>query len=105
VSGAGRSIARIWRGRTPASKAADYLDFLHRKGLTGYRETEGNRGVDVLLRIDGEVAEFLLVSRWDGFDAIRRFAGPDPERAVYYPEDDEFLLEKEPTVRHYEVFE
>ena len=100
-----RPIARIWRGRTPAAKADEYLDFLRRKGVSGYRATEGNRGVEVLLRIDGEVAEFLLVSYWDGYDAIRRFAGPDPERAVYYPEDDEFLLEKEPTVTHYEVFE
>jgi hypothetical protein len=105
VSAAGRPIARIWRGRTPAPKAVEYLDFLRRKGLSGYRATQGNRGVEVLVRIDGEVAEFLLVSYWDGYDAIRRFAGPDPERAVYYPEDDEFLLEKEPTVRHYEVFE
>jgi hypothetical protein len=105
VNGAGRPIARIWRGRTPAAKAAEYLDFLQRKGLSGYRATEGNRGVEVLLRIDGQVAEFLLLSYWDGYDAIRRFAGPDPERAVYYPEDDEFLLEKEPTVTHYEVFE
>jgi hypothetical protein len=36
---------------------------------------------------------------------IGRLAGPDPERAVYYPEDDDFLLEKEPNVTHYEVFE
>jgi hypothetical protein len=35
----------------------------------------------------------------------RRFAGSDLERAIYYPEDDDFLLEKEPTVTHYEVFE
>jgi len=105
VSAASRPIARIWRGRTPAAKAAGYLDFLRRKGLAGYRATEGNRGVEVLLRIDGDVAEFLLLSYWDGYDAVRRFAGPDPERAVYYPEDDEFLLEKEPTVTHYEVHE
>ncbi len=102
---AARPIARIWRGRTPASKAAAYLDFLEKKGLSGYRATPGNRGVQVLLRTENDVAEFLLITWWDGYDAIRRFAGPDPERAVYYPEDDDFLLEKEPTVTHYEVFE
>lgn len=34
---------------------------------------------------------------------IARLAEPDPERAVYYPEDDDFLLEKEPNVTRYEV--
>lgn len=100
-----RPIARVWRGRTPASKAGRYLDFLRTKGLAGYRATPGNRGVEILLRAEGDFAEFLLISRWEDDDAIRRFAGPDLERAVYYPEDDEFLLEKEPTVRHYEVVE
>jgi hypothetical protein len=32
-----------------------------------------------------------------------RFAGPEPERAKYYPADEEFLLGFEPTVEHYEV--
>jgi hypothetical protein len=98
-----RPIARIWRGRTPASRAAEYLHFLETKGFSGYRATPGNRGVQVLLRTEGDVAEFLLITWWDGYDAIRGFAGPDPERAVYYPEDDGFLLEKEPNVSHYEV--
>ena len=44
-----------------------------------------------------------MISFWEDFDAIRRFAGPHPEKAVYYPEDDRFLLGKEPNVAHYEV--
>jgi hypothetical protein len=34
---------------------------------------------------------------------VKRFAGPEPERAKYYPADEEFLLDFEPTVEHYEV--
>ena len=48
-------------------------------------------------------AEFLLISLWESFDAIRKFAGPQIEKAVYYPKDKEFLLELEPHVVHYEV--
>lgn len=96
-------IARIWRGVTPASKADDYLHYLHATGLKDYRATEGHRGVSVLRRIDGDRAEFLLISLWESMDAIRRFAGDDVERAVYYPEDKDYLLELEPQVRHYEV--
>ena len=48
-------------------------------------------------------AEFLLVSLWDSEDAIRQFAGDDIEKAVFYPEDDRFLVERENRVSHYEV--
>jgi heme-degrading monooxygenase HmoA len=96
-------IARIWRGRTHAEKADDYMAFLEASGLTDYRTTAGNQGVWVLRRIKGGEAEFLLISLWDSREAIARFAGDDIEKAVYYPEDDDFLLEKEPNVAHYEV--
>jgi hypothetical protein len=36
-------------------------------------------------------------------DAIRRFAGDDPEQAKYYAEDPEFLLEMPPRVEHHEL--
>ncbi len=96
-------IARIWRGETPAEKADAYARYLERTGLADYRATPGNRGVFVLRNIDGATAEFLLLTLWDSWDAIRAFAGPDPEQARYYPEDDEYLLGREPRVRHYEV--
>ena len=96
-------IIRIWRGFTPASKADPYLDYLLKTGVKDYLAIEGNRGAQVLRRIEGERAEFLVASRWDSWEAIRRFAGDDYERAVYYPEDKEFLLEFEPNVLHYEV--
>lgn len=96
-------IARTWHGVTPAAKAEDYGDYLNRTGVVHCRETEGNRGVYVIRRIEGDKAHFLFISLWDSMDAIKRFAGSDTDRARYYPKDIEFLLELEPTVTHYEV--
>jgi heme-degrading monooxygenase HmoA len=59
--------------------------------------------VYVLRRIEGDRAHFLTASFWQSMDAIKGFAGSDPAKARYYPEDEEFLLEFEPTVEHYEV--
>jgi heme-degrading monooxygenase HmoA len=59
----------------------------------------------VLRRVVGGEAHFLLVSLWNSLESVRAFAGSDPEKARYYPEDDSFLLEKEPHVTHYEVLE
>ena len=59
-------------------------------------------GVQILRRTYEGKAEFLLISLWESYDAIRAFAGEDIERAVYYSKDKEFLLELEPKVTHYE---
>jgi heme-degrading monooxygenase HmoA len=96
-------IARTWRGATRAEDADTYLDYLHQTGLTEYRKIEGNRGVTALRRITGGKAEFLLISLWDSEEAIRKFAGQDIERAVFYPEDERFLIDRDNQVSHYEV--
>jgi heme-degrading monooxygenase HmoA len=96
-------IARIWRGVTRAEHLDEYLDYLEGTGLGEYGEAEGNLGVTVLRRLVGDRAEFVLISYWESMDAVKGFAGEDPDRAVYYPEDDRYLLEKSPTVDHYEV--
>jgi heme-degrading monooxygenase HmoA len=96
-------IARLWHGMVPEDKGDAYLDYLNRTGVPDYRATEGNRGVQVLRRTEAGRTHFLLVSLWESWDAIRAFAGDDVERARYYPVDEEYLLEMEPRVTHYEV--
>jgi heme-degrading monooxygenase HmoA len=96
-------IARTWTGATRAGDADAYLDYLHATGFAEYRATPGNRGVLALRRIVGERAEFLLLTLWDSEEAIRRFAGDDMERAVFYPEDERYLIERGERVHHYEV--
>ena len=96
-------IARIWRGRTRADRSDEYLTFLEGTGLADYRHTEGNRGVLVLRREVEGTAEFTLLTLWDSMEAISRFAGDEVDRARYYPEDPQFLLELTPFVEHYEV--
>ena len=96
-------IARTWRGLTPAAKADEYLNYLERTGIKDIRATPGNKGVFVFRRVVGGEAEFLMMTLWESMEAIKKFAGDDPERAVYYPEDEQFLLELEPNVSHYDV--
>ena len=96
-------IARLWHGRTRAADAPAYREFLRERAIPDYRSVPGNLAVRILERADGEVAHFVTLTYWDGFESIRAFAGDDIERAKYYPEDDGFLLEFEPTVVHYEV--
>ena len=96
-------IARIWHGVTLASKADDYLTFLNRAAIEDYQSPGGNRGIYILRRFEDENAHFLLISFWEDRAALVRYAGPDFEKAQYYPEDKEFLIELEPNVVHYEI--
>lgn len=96
-------IARIWRGVTREADKNTYFDYLQETGLKEYASIPGNRGVWVLRRVHDGTAEFTLISHWESWDAIRAFAGPDYEKAVYYPEDRKFLLEMPPNVEHYEI--
>lgn len=96
-------IARQWHGMTDASKAEEYLAFLHQTGIPDYKATPGNKGVFVLRRIEGGHAHFVLISLWENLDAVKKFAGEEYEKARYYPDDVRWLLELEPNVLHYEV--
>jgi heme-degrading monooxygenase HmoA len=96
-------IARIWSGSTRAADADRYLEYLRATGLDEYESTPGNRGVLTLRNVHGDTARFVLISLWDSMEAIRRFAGDDVDEAVFYPEDEKFLVEKDDRVTHFEV--
>jgi heme-degrading monooxygenase HmoA len=98
-------VVRTWRGWTRAEDADNYVEYLRETGLPEYRATFGNRGAWILRRIDGDRCEFVTVSLWDSLDDVRGFAGDDVGRAVFYPEDDRFLVERELTVRHWELWD
>lgn len=96
-------IARTWRGFTKSEDSDAYLQYLHATGFAEYRATPGNLGVLGLRRIEGDRAEFLLLTLWESEAAIRRFAGDDITQAVFYPEDERFLVERDERVNHFEV--
>lgn len=96
-------IARTWHGQVPAAKAEAYYELLVRTGLADYRATPGNHGVLVQRRLEGNVAHFVLITLWDSVESIKNFAGEDYDRARYYPDDDAYLLEREPHVIHADV--
>ncbi len=95
-------IARLWFGSTRVEDADAYVDYLERTGVTAHRATPGNRGSLVLRRKRDEKAEFLVLSLWESEEAIARFAG-EGGPAVYFPEDERYLVERRDEIDHYEV--
>lgn len=95
-------IVRTWRGRVRATDADSYLEYIRSTGIADYAATPGFVDLTVLRRTDGEATEFLLLTRWGSWEAIRAFAGPEPDKARYYPEDERYLLELPERVEHWE---
>ena len=80
------------------------MDRMRKTALPDYRSVPGNRGAFCLSRMEGEVAHFEMLTFWDDVDAIKRFAGEDYQLAKYYDFDRSFLIELEPQVLHYTVY-
>lgn len=96
-------VARVWQGKTPNAKAAEYYDYLVKAGITKIKSIPGNLGVQVFRRTVGEVTEFTVISYWRSRDAIKAFAGNDIEKVRPLPRDNEYLIDPEDKVKHFDV--
>lgn len=98
------TVARIWRGVIRTEDRDAYAAYLAETGIKEYRQTPGNQGAYMLTRdLGGGRTEILTLSFWPSLDSIQAFAGDDISLAVFYPEDDRYLLERDLTVTHHEV--
>ena len=94
-------ILRTWRGRIRTADTAEYCAYVLATGADDYAKSPGNLGFQLLSRDLGDgTTEVSTMSWWDSMASIRGFAGDEPERARYYPEDDRFLVERPEHVEH-----
>ena len=96
-------IVRTWRGWTRPEDTNAYAEYILDTGIVEYKATAGNQGAYIVSRPDGDRTEFLTISLWDDRESIVAFAGEDISRAVFYPEDDRYLIDRETTVKHFTV--
>jgi uncharacterized protein len=96
-------ILRMWKGRASAEKSGEYVDFVTKKIFPSLREIEGHGGAYLLRRaVDGAI-EFVVLTLWESMEAVRRFAGSKPEKAVVEPEARAVLSGFDETATHFEV--
>jgi heme-degrading monooxygenase HmoA len=97
-------VARVWRGWVATERVDAYVGYIDATGLSEYRNTPGNLGAQMWTRDLGDGrTEVVTVSWWESAEHIHGFAGGDIDQAVFYPEDDDYLIERETTVTHFKV--
>ena len=79
-------IKRIWRGWTSVDNADDYEQLLNTMIVPGItaRRIAGHLGTEILRERNPEAAEvqFVTIMTFDGWDAVREFAGGDGHGSV-----------------------
>jgi len=96
-------ILRMWRAHATTVKSGEYVEHATRKVFPALRAIEGHRGAYLLRRaVDGAV-EFVVLTFWDSMEAVRKFAGLKPEKAVVEPEARAVLTDFDESVTHFEV--
>jgi heme-degrading monooxygenase HmoA len=97
-------ITRMWHGKTKIEDADKYLDYLEETGIKDYKNIPGNLSAEIWRRKEKDICHYWTITKWNSINSIIQFAGEQYEKARYYPEDKEYLLEFEENVIHYETF-
>jgi heme-degrading monooxygenase HmoA len=96
-------IVRIWRGQAAPERADAYARHVTTKVFPGLTRIAGHRGAYLLQRPVAGGVEFLAVTLWDSLDAVKKFAGDNPDVAIVEPEARAVLAEFDDVVHHYDV--
>jgi heme-degrading monooxygenase HmoA len=96
-------IVRLWRGQALPDKADAYLAHVTQAVFPKLLGIPGYLGGRVLRRDAGAHVEFLVMTEWASWDAIRAFAGDHPDIAVVEPEARRVLAAFDESVEHFNV--
>jgi heme-degrading monooxygenase HmoA len=96
-------IARFWTAKVAKADVHVYANHLKSKVLTNLRKVDGYLGAKLLERETRDGVEIVVITLWQSLDAIRKFAGPDLEKAVVSDDIVSLFLQYDHRVRHYKV--
>jgi heme-degrading monooxygenase HmoA len=96
-------IVRVWHGRTRREGADAYQTHVVSSVFSKLAAIDGYVGGRVLRRETDKDVEFLVMTEWTSWNAIKAFAGQRPEVAVIEPEARAMLIDADEHVRHFAV--
>jgi antibiotic biosynthesis monooxygenase (ABM) superfamily enzyme len=96
-------IARMWRGWAPLTTADEYQRHYETDVAEHLRLVPGFRGARLLRQEEGDEVTFTSIVYFTGMDAVRGFAGAEPDVAVLEDVARRALSHWDERVTHHEV--
>jgi heme-degrading monooxygenase HmoA/uncharacterized protein YciI len=96
-------ILRMWKARSTFDRSGDYVQHATKKVFPTLRAIEGHRGAYLLRRAVDGATEFVVLTLWESMEAVRKFAGKEPEKALVEPEARAALTSFDDFVTHFEI--
>ncbi len=96
-------ILRMWRARSTVEKMGKYVEHVTKKVFPKLGAIEGYRGAYLLHRVADGAVEVVVLTLWESMEAVRRFAGLEPEKAVVEPDAQASLTDFDDFVTHFDV--
>ncbi len=97
-------ISRIWHGWTKREDADRYEKLLRSEVLPGIHRIRGYTGAYLMRRdAPNNEVEFVTITQFTDFHAVKAFAGEDYERAVIAPGAGPLLTHYDERSAHYET--
>lgn len=93
-------IARIWEGKAHRNQTPAYLEYLKQTLVPQFRGVPGNLGLTLAHKEEGEHNRIFFVSYWKDYEAVKKYAGADYQRAIIFPEETQFLSDYQQEVMH-----
>jgi uncharacterized protein len=96
-------ILRMWKARSTFENSGEYVQHATKKVFPTLRAIEGHRGAYLLRRAVDGATEFVVLTVWESMEAVRKFAGMEPEKGVVEPEARAALTSFDDFVTHFEI--
>lgn len=95
-------MVRVWRAWASPDVADEYERYVAEEVLPGQVDLGGYLGAFYHRRQAGDEVEFLVITRWESFDAIVGFAGEEnPGQATIPQKAADMLLRYDAEATHY----
>ena len=98
-------IARLWHGWTTRENAAAYEALLRSEVLPGIHRIPGYHGAYLLRRDADTETEFVTLTLFESWEAVRAFAGDDLEAAVVPQAARKLLARFDARSVHYDIWQ
>ena len=96
-------IARVWRGATRAEDGDAYAAYIEETGMKGARASGRARHARPAARVAAATRSSRRSCSSTRSRDVKAFAGDELDAAVFFPEDDRYLIERDLEVRHFEA--